>query len=105
VQFTRRLFRFLIQQALVFFHNVVPEIGHSHLPAHHSLKISVELLSLAQIHDIVYGLGGQVVFDSFFTLNLRFFMAGLKLGMALEETGQRAADFVGDLGQVVARLL
>jgi len=79
----------LIQEPLVLFYDVTPHIGHSHLPAHHFLKIGVKLLGLPQIHHIVYGLCGKVVFDPFFLivfpLNFRFLMAGLKLGVPLEE--------------------
>ena len=89
MQFTSRLLRFLIQQPLILFNDFPPEIGHSHLPAHHSLKIGIVLFGLPQIHHIVYGLCGKVVFDSLllivFPLDFRFFVAGLKLGMAFEE--------------------
>ena len=109
MQFPRVCFSFLIKQALVLFNDVMPQIGHAQLPAHHSLKISVELLSLTQIHDIIYGLGGKVVLNSFalvfLALDFGLLMAGLQFGVALEKTGQGAADFAGDLGQVVTRLL
>jgi hypothetical protein len=89
VQFTSRLLRFLVQQPLILFNDFPPEIGHSHLPAHHSLKIGIELLGLPQIHHIVYGLCGKVVFDSllpvFFSLNFSFFMAGFQFRLAFEE--------------------
>jgi len=89
VQFTSRLLRFLVQQPLILFNDFPPEIRHSHLPAHHSLKIGIELLGLPQIHHIVYGLCGKVVFDSLlpvvFPLNFRFFMAGFQFRLALEE--------------------
>ena len=89
MQFTCRLLRLLIQEPLVLFYDVTPHIRHSHLPAHHFLKIGIKLLGLPQIHHIVYGLCGKVVFDSLllivFPLNFRFFVAGLKLGMAFEE--------------------
>jgi hypothetical protein len=109
VKFPRRLFRFLIQEPLVLCNNVFPEIGHSHLPAHHSLKISVELLGLPEIHHIVYGLCGKVVFDPFlpvvFSLNFCFLVAGFKLCVPLEETGECAANLGCDLCQIVARFL
>ena len=89
MQFTSRLLRFLIQQPLVLLNNVVPEIGHSHLPAHHALQVGIELLGLAQVHHIVDGLCGKVVFDPLFPvvfpLDLRLFMAGLKLCVSFEE--------------------
>jgi hypothetical protein len=89
VQLPRRLLRFLIQQPLILFNDFPPEIGHSHLPAHHSLKIGIELLGLPQIHHIVYGLCGKVVFDPLlsvlFPLNFRLFMAGFQFCLALEE--------------------
>jgi hypothetical protein len=79
MQLLSRLFRFLIQQPLILFNNFPPEIGHPHLPAHHPFKIGIKLLGLAQIHHIVYGLCGKVVFDPlfsvFFPLNFSFFMA------------------------------
>jgi hypothetical protein len=89
VQFTSRLLRFLVQQPLILFNDFPPEIRHSHLPAHHSLKIGIELLGLPQIHHIVYGLCGKVVFDSllpvFFSLNFSFFMASFQFRLAFEE--------------------
>jgi hypothetical protein len=89
VQLPRRLLRFLIQQPLILLNDFPPEIGHPHLPAHHSLKIGIELLGLPQIHHIVYGLCGKVVFDPlfsvFFPLDFRFFMAGFQFCLALEE--------------------
>ena len=89
MQLTRRLLRFLIQQPLVLRNNVFPKIRHPHLPAHHSLKIGIELLGLPQIHHIVYGLCGKVVFDPLlpvvFPLNFSFFMAGFQFRLALEE--------------------
>jgi len=89
MQFTSRLFRFLIQEPLVLFYDVTPHIRHSHLPAHHFLKIGVKLLGLPQIHYIVYGLCGKVVFDPLllivFPLYFCFLVAGFKLGMAFEE--------------------
>jgi hypothetical protein len=89
VQFTSRLLRFLIQQLLILFNDLTPEIGLPHLPAHHSLKIGIELLGLPQIHHVVYGLCGKIVFDPLlpvvFPLNFRFFMAGFQFRLALEE--------------------
>ena len=89
MHFTSRLFRFLIQQLLILFNDLTPEVGLPHLPAHHFLKIGVKLLGLPQIHHIVYGLCGKVVFDPlfpvFFPLNFRLFMAGLKLCVAFEK--------------------
>jgi hypothetical protein len=65
---------------LIFFNDFPPEIGLSHLPAHHSLKIGIELLGLPQIHHVVYGLCGKIVFDPLllvlFTLILGLLMAG-----------------------------
>lgn len=108
MQLTRRLLRFLIQQPLVLRNNVFPKIRHPHLPAHHAFQVSVKLFGLAQVHHIVYGLCGKVVFDPLFpvvlTLDLSLFVAGLQLGMALEEVGQSAANLTGDLGQVIASL-
>ena len=89
MQLTRRLFRFLIQEPLVLFYDVMPQIWHTHLPTHHFLKISVKLLGLPEIHHIVYGLCGKVVFDPLFLivfpLYFRFLVAGLQLGVAFEE--------------------
>ena len=89
MQLPCRLLRFLIQQPLILFNDFPPEIGLSHLPAHHSLKIGIELLGLPQIHHIVYGLCGKVVFDPLlpvvFSLNLGLFVAGFKLRMAFEK--------------------
>lgn len=108
MQLPRRLLRFLIQQPLILFNDFPPKIGLSHLPAHHSLKIGIVLFGLPQIHHIVYGLCGKVVFDPLlsvlFPLVLGLLMAGLKLSVALEEVGQSAANFTGDLGQVIASL-
>jgi len=90
VQFLCVVIGFLIQQPLILFNDFTPEIGHSHLPAHHSLKISVKLFCLPKIHYIVNGLGGQVVFDSFslvfFALNLCLFMPRFQFSLAFEET-------------------
>ena len=106
MQLPCRLLRFLIQQLLILFNNLTPEIGLSHLPAHHSLKIGIKLLGLPQIHHIVYGLCGKVVFDSLllvlFTLVLGLLMAGLKLGVAFKKLGERPANFSCDLCQIVA---
>jgi len=89
VQFTSRLLRFLIQQPLILFNDFPPEIRHSHLSAHHSLKIGIKRFGLPQIHHIVYGLCGKVVFDPlfsvFFPLNFSLFMAGFQFRLALEE--------------------
>jgi len=89
MHFTSRLLRFLIQQPLILFNDLTPEVGLPHLPAHHFLKIGIELLGLPQIHHIVYGLCGKVVFDPllpvFFPLNFRLFMAGFQFRLALEE--------------------
>lgn len=89
MQFTSRLLRFLIQQSLVLFNDVMPEIGHPHLPSDHALQVGIELLGLAQVHHIVDGLCGKVVFDSLlpvvFPLNFSLFVAGLKLCVSLEE--------------------
>ena len=109
MQLTRRLFRFLIQQSLILFNDFPPEIGLPHLPAHHFLKIGVKLLGLPQIHYIVYGLCGKVVFDSLllvlFPLVLGLLMAGLKLCMTFEKFGERPANFSCDLCQIVACFL
>ena len=90
MQLTRCLFRLLVQQPLILVHDVMPQIRHPHLPAHHPLKIGIELLGLPQVHHIVYGLCGKVVFDSFFLvifpLNRSFFVACFKLCVAFEET-------------------
>jgi len=79
----------LIQQPLILFNDFAPEIGLAHFPAHHSLKIGIELFGLPQIHYIVYGLCGKVVFDSllpvFFSLNFSFFMAGFQFRLAFEK--------------------
>ena len=89
MQFLCVVIGFLIQQPLILFNDFTPEIGHSHLPAHHSLKIGIKLFGLPQIHHIVYGLCGKVVFDPFlpvvFPLNFRFFMVGFQFRLALEE--------------------
>lgn len=86
----------------------MPKIGLPHLPAHHAFQVRVKLLGLPEIHHIIYGLCGKVVFDSLllvlFPLVLGLLMAGLKLSVALEEVGQSAANFTGDLGQVIASL-
>jgi hypothetical protein len=89
MQLPSRLLRFLIQQFLILFNDLAPEVRLTHLPAHHSLKIGIKLLGLPQVHHIVYGLCGKVVFDSlfpvFFPLNFSFFMAGFQFRLALEE--------------------
>lgn len=89
MQLTSRLLGLFIQQLLILFNNFTPKIGLPHLPAHHSLKIGIELLGLPQIHHIVYGLCGKVVFDPllpvFFSLNFSLFMAGFQFRLALEE--------------------
>jgi len=89
VQLPSRLLRFLIQQFLILFNDLTPEVRLTHLPAHHSLKIGIELLGLPQVHHIVYGLCGKVVFDSLlpvvFPLSFSFFMAGFQFRLAFEE--------------------
>ena len=89
MQFTSRLLRFLIQQPLVLLNNVVPEIRHPHLPAHHALQVGIELLGLAQVHHIVDGLCGKVVFDSLlsvvFPLDFSLFVAGFKFCVSFEK--------------------
>jgi len=79
----------LIQQPLILFNDFPPKIGLPHLPAHHPLKIGIVLFGLPQIHHIVNGLCGKVVFDSLFSvvfpLDFRFFMAGFQFCLALEE--------------------
>jgi len=89
MQITSRLLCFLIQQPLVLFNNVMPQIWHPHLPAHHPLKVGIKLFGLPQIHHVVYGLRGKVVLDSpllvVLSLYFCFFMTGLKFRMTLEE--------------------
>jgi hypothetical protein len=89
MQLPSRLLGLFIQQLLILFNNFTPEIGLTHLPAHHSFKIGIELLGLPQIHHIVDGLCGKVVFNSLlpvlFPLNLSFFMAGFQFRLALEK--------------------
>jgi hypothetical protein len=58
VQFPCVVIGFLIQQPLILFNDFTPEIGHSHFPAHHSLKIGIKLLGLPEKHHIVDGLSG-----------------------------------------------
>ena len=89
MQFTSRLLRFLIQQSLVLFNDVLPEIGHPHLPSDHALQVGIELLGLAQIHHIVDGLCGKVVFDPFlsvlFPLDFSLLVAGFQFRLAFEK--------------------
>jgi hypothetical protein len=89
VQFTSRLLRFFIQQPLVLRNNVFPKIRHPHLPAHHAFQVSVKLFGLAQVHHIVDGLCGKVVFDPLFpvvlSLDLSLLVAGLKLCVSFEK--------------------
>jgi hypothetical protein len=89
MQLPSRLLRLFIQQLLILFNDLTPEVGLPHLPAHHSLKIGIELLGLPQIHHIVNGLCGKVVFDPLFPvlfpLNFRLFMAGFQFRLAFEE--------------------
>jgi hypothetical protein len=89
VQFTSRLLRFLVQQFLILFYDFPPEIRLSHLPAHHFLKIGIKLFGLPQIHHIVYGLCGKVVFDPLlpvvFPLNFSFFMGSFQFCVSFEE--------------------
>jgi hypothetical protein len=74
---------------LILFNDLPPKVWLAHLPAHHSLKVGIKLLGLPQIHHIVDGLCGKVVFDSLllvlFALILGLLMAGLQLCVALEK--------------------
>jgi hypothetical protein len=74
---------------LVLFNDFSPKIRLPHLPAHHFFQVSIKLFGLPEIHHIVDGLCGKVVFDSLlpvvFPLNFRFLVAGLKFCMSFEE--------------------
>jgi hypothetical protein len=89
VQLTSRLLRFFIQQPLILVNNLMPQIRLPHIPAHHFFQVSIKLFGLPEIHHIVNGLCGKVVFDPLlpvvFSLNFRFLVAGFKLCMSFEE--------------------
>jgi len=89
MQLPSRLLGLFVQQLLILFNDFTPEIGLPHLPAHHSLKIGIELLGLPQIHHIVYGLCGKVVFDPplpvLFSLDFSLLVACFQFCLALEK--------------------
>ena len=82
----------------------MPEIGLTHFPAHHSLKIGIKLLGLPQIHHVVYGLCGKIVFDPLlpvlFPLDFGLLVACFQFCVAFEKTRKGRTNFTCDLCQI-----